>query len=175
MCDPVSATVAVVGTGLRIAGDVAQHKAEEKQSKAVARAARRDEKLQLYDIGQRAQQEARAASVQIDEINRAGRSAQSAATVGANEAGVVGNSVDLLLGDIERDTAVARLDTQDNLMVTIDQLQRMKQGVRADATNRIEGTSGPSTLATGLKIGSSLLGAADFYIRTRPPSGSDDS
>lgn len=79
-------------------------------------------------------------------------------------------SVDLLLGDLDRQGADYKQSLRDQLVISIDQLQRMKEGATAQAQSRINQVPRANPFATGLRIGGAVLGAGSQYLGSRAPS-----
>ena len=139
---------------------VVEHKAAGKQARAVQGIANRNLDLERRDLAIRATEEKRATARSIDEILLdagivTGSVQQSAAT-----GNVRGQSVNEMLKDVQR-SAATEIDTlKDQETLSLDQLQRLRESaeLRRDAT--VVQNPEPSRLATGLRIGASLIGGA---------------
>jgi hypothetical protein len=108
------------------------------------------------------QGELRAAAVeQHIEGNQLALEAGATAKVAAAEAGVAGVSVDLLLGDIERQGGKFQRATEKNLAMEMAQSERVKRGIGVQLKSRLAGIQkfkGPSLFDTGLRIGADVAG-----------------
>lgn len=169
MCEPTA--LAIGSLAIEAGSAVAEAVGQNQAASAQRNAALRDEQLQLRDLGVRQQEEQRASAQQIQEVRRETRQGTGLARVSAASAGVSGPSVDMLLDNVERSGAVAEKTLLDNEVITIDQLQRAKQGVTAEALDRIAGAPKANPLLAGLKIGAAGLNFAT-RLSTRTPKGS---
>lgn len=167
MCEPT--TLAVASFAVSAGSAVASHISQQKASKAAEKSAMQNLRLQHHDLAIRQQEEMQAVSREIQAGRRRGAEARSAAKASAAEAGVGGISVDLLLGGIERDEAEYVQSLEDNAVITLDQLQRMKLGASAGAANRIAANPQPSVFGTGLTIGGAGLDLAT-RLKVRKPA-----
>lgn len=170
MCDPVTATVAGVTAVVEGASAIAEHKAQKKQYKQNEKSAMQSLRIQQNDLSRRQIDETTSAG--MDKVEAGRQAAETAGLVRASaaEAGVAGSSVDLLLQDNQRDLAAYNASVDQNLVVTVDQLERMKTGAAAEAQARINSVAKPSGLLTGLRIGSAVLNAGTQFYRGRKGS-----
>lgn len=174
VCEPISLSTALLigGTALEVGSTVSNHVAQGKAAKANKGAALQEMRLNQYDAGVRQQEELKAATQAKTEGARQGLSARAQLRSSAAEAGVTGNSVDMLEGDMVRDEAAYLRSIEDNTEVTLDQLQRVKMGASANAQNRINQVQKPSLLGTAAQVGSTIYGSYERLRLRRPASGS---
>lgn len=159
MCE-VTTALLIGGTLVKVAGDVTRHIGEKKEAQQNQRNALTALQLSLEDIRARGAEETLAAAESIRDTRRHARAVAATAAASAGEAGVAGISVDLLLGDIERQSGERVGSIEANRDIALRQLEREARGQRAQAISRIQGSPEPSFLTTGLSIGSTLLGTA---------------
>lgn len=144
---------------------VADHKAQEDQAKATRESAQRALQLTRRDLAIRSIQETRAASQSVLQGQRYARQLRGTARASAAAAGVAGRSAEALVADITRGEAEYIQSVRNNLVVTLDQLQRLREGAEAEAQSRINQAQGPSLLNTALRIGGAGLRFGDFIYR----------
>lgn len=172
MCDPITVSTALaIGSFAVSAGSaVLNKKAQDKAASENKTAALEDKRISQYDASIRQQEEMTSGRRAIEAGMRQGREAKAAARASAGEAGVTGMSVDMLLGDIDRDQAAYTQSIEDQTVVTLDQLQRIKQGAGALAQNRINAVQPGSWLSTGVQVAGA---GVDLYstLRLRRPPG----
>jgi len=118
---------------------------------------------QYSDISRRQQQEQEKASQEMRAISSQAEMARSTASVSAIESGVAGISVDSLINDYYRKEAQYIESTQRQLRGTMFQLERSKEGLRANYQGQVlsmlpQPVTQPSLLATGLQLGSNAAG-----------------
>jgi hypothetical protein len=104
------------------------------------------------------------------QADRQARKADALARVSAGEAGVTGASVDALVNDISAEASAFKVAQEQNLDMTITQLQREKVSEQAQARNRINSVPAANPFATGLTIAGMGLDFAAGQISRRPPS-----
>jgi hypothetical protein len=166
MCDPTG--LAIASFALTAGSIYKNHRDQKKAAQDNREAANSDRVLAMYDASLRGQEEIAAATRAIQAGRAQGSAVRAEITASAGEAGVVGQSVDMLLDDVHRDEAAHVQSIEDNTQVTLDQLQRVKAGATALADSRINSMRGPSAFGTGLQI----MGAGlDLYgtLRLRQP------
>lgn len=167
MCDPT--TIAVASFGLNAAGTIASYKAQQGEAAAARASATNSLKLNYQALGARELEEVQAATQEKANISRAAATAQGSAQAGAAASGVSGVSVDLLLGDLEREGGEARDSVQQNLESSIAQLERQKLGARANAQSQINGSPSPSFIPSALRLASAGLETySDLRLRQPP-------
>lgn len=158
MCDPLTG-IAAAGLLLGAGGAVAEHNAQNKQSKAVAASALESLRLQDHELSLREVQEKIAGSQQLEQGNREVQDATGDIQASAASRGVGGLSIDLLLNDVLAQGARFKTSVEANTAASVDQLEREKDFASAEARARIAGAPAASKLATGLKIGAAGLNA----------------
>jgi hypothetical protein len=165
MCVPALPLIAAgVKIATTVAGQISRAKeaaelnAQAAESRANAHVAYL---LELQDEIAR-QGEIRAAAVEAHiEGNQLARESGATAKVAAAEAGVAGVSVDLLLGDIERQGGKYQRAVERNLKMDMAQSERQKRAAGTRLKTRlasIQKFKGPSLLDTGLRIGTDVVG-----------------
>lgn len=164
MCSPLL----VIGAAVQIGGQVANHVAQNKASKANKVAAMADMRLQYADVNARQVEEQKAAAGQIQAGLQQKDSAQGTALAAAAGAGVGGLSVEALINTIEGDAASYKDSVQEQLDLTTAQAEREKRGITAGAANRIASVPKASILGTGLKITGIGVDAYARYKATQP-------
>lgn len=155
MCEPT--TLAVAAFAFSAGSTLLNHRAQGQAAEANKEAAEEAYAVNSRDLGIRQQEEMKAAARQHLQGRRQAREAKSTLDVSAGEAGVSGFSVDALRGEIERDEGAFLHTVDENAVVTIEQLQRMKEGASATAQSRVNAVASPSLLNTGLQIGAAGL------------------
>jgi hypothetical protein len=161
----------VVGGAVVKAGSaVADFIGQSKQSAATRRAALAAERQEIGQVNLRQSQEQQSARLSIMEADRQARAADAAARVSAGEAGVQGASVDAVLGDIARQDAEYRTQTNINLQNTLDQLDQQRKAIQTNAHNIIAQNPAPSGLGLGLNLFGAGLDAAGVLIRRNNPT-----
>mgnify|MGYP000055638396 CR=1 FL=1 len=91
------------------------------------------------------------------------------ATVAGAESGAILNN-NAVIQDIERQGLMANTTVDRNFDNTVQGLREERLGARTRTQSRINSVSKPSSTATGLKIGQSVLGAAQGYSNYSPPT-----
>lgn len=158
MCDPVTA---IAGASLLIgAGSaIVEHKAQNKQAKAVQASALESLKLQDHELSLREVQEKLAGAQQIGQAQGEVQAASGDVSASAASRGISGLSLDLLLGDVQAQGARYTDSVNRNTETSVSSLERGKDEALAEANARIAGAQPASKLATGLKIGAAGLNA----------------
>jgi hypothetical protein len=165
----IGTTVASTAAQARAAKDAAKY--QNRQYSAVADHAQQNYLQQLNTLQNRVQQE-NAASSQIALQNRvAADHAVASTAVAAGEAGIQGNTVNLLFDDFRRTEAENAANIQTNVNWFQRQAQEEALALRAQAQGHISAAMpqpirGPSSLATALQIGTQAFEAYDFGMRT---------
>lgn len=158
--------IAAASAALKVGSELASYAGEKKEDTAKRREAVKAYQLSLSDLLARRGEERQSARQRIREGRRTATGSASLARTAAGESGVTGRSVDLLIGDIERQRGEQAESVRQNLEITERQLGRQARGLAAQRDARIRANQGPSLLATGLKIGGVGLGfAADRYAQ----------
>lgn len=154
----------VIGVGSSIAGHIAQNKqSAANEAAALAKMHETWKDLSLQEV-----QQQDAASLTIMQADRQARQAEGEARVSSGEAGVAGASVDALISGIGADAARADHVTQENLGMTIDQIQREKYAASLDAQNQINQVPRANPFLTALKIGAAGIDFATSRIAQKP-------
>ena len=167
MCEPatiIAGASLAIGVGSQVANAKEQDKAS-KQNKEAALAAMAES---WRDLSLREHQEQDAKALTIAQADRQAREADALARVSAGEAGVSGASVDALLSDISADASRFKTTAEQNLDMTITQLQQEKRGVAAGAGNRIAASPPSNPFATALQIGALGLDFATTLTSRKP-------
>ena len=167
MCEPITIMTAI-GTGLSIAGTVADAIGKGQRSAANEQSAKDAKRLELVALGKREAQEQQAAAQTIMQVDRQARHADAIARVSAGEAGVAGASVDMILGDIERQRLEAETSISRGAAATVDQIELEKRGADARMKNRINEVPGADPLTTGLRITGHLAEFGANYASRLP-------
>lgn len=171
MCDALSLAIASFAT--QAGSAVMQHQANSAQAKIQTRMheinqqnALVDMQRQMADAGTRQLQEYETASAKIEDRRRQALVETSQARAAIGETGASGFTMSALLsqvmGNAGRD--VSRIET--NRDWTIGQLEREKEGIRAQTISRMNSTPRgvkPSGLATALQIGSAGVSSYAGY------------
>lgn len=153
MCDVIS----MIGTALAAVGSVAETSAYNKQADANAKAANANLTNQYNQINKRKIQETNAAATEKEDIARQARKDRATATVAAGESGVSGLSVDALISDVYGQEATAKDRIDQNLDMSIGQLNANQESAKASAQSQINSMPKKSYLGSVLKIGTSGL------------------
>jgi len=158
MCEPT--TLAMISTGMSVMGAQQQHKAQEAQYQANLDAslqAQADEQrqinLQQSQEQEKAAQEKIANNLQVK---------QTASRVQATDTGAIINN-NVVMQDIMRQGLEANTGISQNLERSGAQANEEVRGASSRAQSRINSVSRPSKAATGLAIGSALVGGAQDY------------
>ncbi len=156
MCDPLTMAVASVGSALAgVAGEFQAANTQDGLYKANGESANNSAREQYASTQLRMSQEMDAAAT---EKHTAGLDAQQAiatAETSAGEAGVSGLSVDRLLRDFHGREARYSSSVDENLDMSLSQLEQSMKGTRSTAQNQINSVrrgSGPSFFDAGLRI-----------------------
>lgn len=171
MCDPTA--IALGSFALNVGGDVLNHNAQNKAATANAQQARAAETRQINDVNVRELQEKQAASQQLEAAARQTTTALSSARLSAGEAGVTGVSVDSLLNTIGAEGSTAAQNVKLNQDNTIQQLERQKLGISAEADSRVASMPKSNPFALALRIAGSGIGLATQLQGRQPPSAGD--
>ena len=134
-------------------------KVKEQVNRQNALQAQKDEQRQLNI--QAAQEDTAAAEKKL-QTDLDTREMAARATVAGGESGAILNN-NAVIQDIERQGLIANTVVDRNLGNTMQDLQEQRLGSRSRTQSRINSVSKPSSTATGLKIGQSVLGAAQDY------------
>jgi hypothetical protein len=155
MCDATTIAAASLVSG--VVSSVAQYKAGRDEADQNAKNVGLGLKQTYQDLGARELEEAQAATQEKQVIARQSAVARGAATAGAASAGVSGVSVDLLVGDLNREAANASDAVSQNLESTTAQLQRQKEGALVGAKSQLNAVPYPGVLPLTLNVGSQAL------------------
>lgn len=165
-------TLALMGFALNVGGSIFNHNAQAKAARINAMEARSAESRQINDVNLRAIQEHEAAAQQMDMAQRQTTTALSSARLSAGEAGVTGASVDALLNTVGADGARAAQDISLNETNTLQQLDRQKAGISAEADSRVNSVQPNNPLALALKIAGAGIGlGTQLQSRQAPSAG----
>jgi len=154
--DPITA-FSIGSTILSIGSSLFGNSAEKKRAQANAANA-----LQAYGFNSRA---LGAQGVQAEEaaaqdrllLGREGAAAESTAAASAAEGGVSGSSVTALLAQYAAETSFAQGAVDKSLENTMEEIKRRKASAFLEYQGRLASVPKPSSFATGLEIGGSLL------------------
>tara|TARA_X000001036_G_scaffold318279_1_gene296693 strand:+ start:783 stop:1343 length:561 start_codon:yes stop_codon:yes gene_type:complete len=113
--------------------------------------------LQQAQLDEKAAQEKIAQNLQTQQI-------ASTATTAAGESGGFLNN-DAVVQDIVRQGVEANTMTTQNLERNVAQIGEQRLGAISTAQSRVNAVAKPSRMATGLQIGTSVLGAASDYSK----------
>lgn len=160
--------LAAAQAAVSIGSAIMDHKAQDKAHDANRTAAQRALRLKRQDISIRGIEERDAAGDRIQEAYRQAAERSSMARVSAIEAGVGGQSAEDVLGDITGDASRYATSVRRNLVVTLDQLQRIREGAAAEAESRINSVPRASLAATALRVFGGVTDAATFYRGGKP-------
>lgn len=163
-------TLALMGFALNVGGKIFGHNAQNRAAEVNHREARAAETRQINDVNLRAIQEHEAAAQQIDVAARQTTTALASARLSAGEAGVTGASVDALLNTVSADGARAASDVKLNEQNTMQQLERQKAGISAEADSRVNGVPKSSPLALALGIAGAGIGLGTQFLSRETPS-----
>lgn len=168
MCDPVSATIAAVGTALKIGGTVAEASAQNQASNANRESATAALRLKDNELSLRELQEKIAGGQKLEQATRDTTAAAGDTTATAAANGVGGVTVDLLLKDIQAQGSRYADSVNDNTDATVSQLELEKRGAQAEAQSRINSVPRANPFMTALKIGAAGLDLAGQYQASKP-------
>jgi len=156
-------TFASVATGaMGIASATQAHKAQEAQAAANNQNALRAQIDNDRQLNLQESQEDTAAAEKKLQTDLDTRVMQSRAAVAGGESGAILNN-SAVIQDIERQGLMANTTIDRNFENTVQGLREERLGTRSRTQSRINSVSKPSSTATGLKIGQSVLGAAQGY------------
>lgn len=173
MCEPISITAIALSSFAAVSSFTGQRQqaAQIESDNAAFEEVNRSEAisdalLSFRDINIRELEESIAASETTFDSSLEAQAAASTAAVAAGEAGVSGNSVDALLADFKAQQARRKDRINQNLGLNLAQLERQKQGIRANARSRINSfrqvrVNKPSVLAPLTQIGASVITGLD--------------
>ena len=177
MCPPV--VVAVAGLAISAASAAmsyvqgqnaakAQSQAYQQQYQQNTQSAQKAAVQQYAAVDQRMLQEQAAADVEKDQSALEARKAAATTRVAAGEAGISGLSVDALLSDIYGQSAKYNDQVDQNTEWTAQQLQREKEGVKAQTVDRINSVQKPTIqrpnfIDLGLRIGGAAVNSYSSY------------
>jgi len=168
MCEPAT-IIGGIALASQIAGAIGEHKAQNKAAEENKVEALKSLRLTERDISARQSEEQKSFAGAINESEGQLQEATGQARTSASEAGVSGMSVDLLLGDLDRQGADYKQSLRDQMVISIDQLQRMKSGATAQAQSRINQVPRANPFATGLRIGGAVTSFAGQQLNSRAP------
>lgn len=157
----LAATQLAVGVGSAILS----HKEQADAAETARREAQRALRLAYRDLSIRAMEETTAARQSLLMARRQAGQLRGTARASAAEAGVAGRSADAILADISRGEGEYTQSVQNNLVITLDQIQRLREAAESEAQTRISQYPRPSLLGTALRIGEAGLSFADFMYR----------
>lgn len=167
MCEPTA--LAIGSFALDAGGKIAGASAQNKAAAANKQNALLNLRLQNADLSEQVNQETAAARAQTQSIAQAGQAAISTATTSAAESGVAGQSVDALVQEVLRQQGVATDATAQNLENTLDQAQRERQGLAAQAAGQIASIPKANPLATALGVAGAGIGFFNTLRLQRGP------
>jgi hypothetical protein len=153
MCNPV--LLAVASTGMQVMGATQEHQAQKAKYKAnvkASHAAQIDEQRQLNIQKAQTQESAAQEKIATDLKTR-----EMASRVVATDTGAVQNN-NPILQDIMRQGLESNTMVTQNLERADQQSLEDFRGAKSKTQSRINSVSQPSSTATGLKIGSAIVG-----------------
>lgn len=163
MCDPVSLSVATfaIGATQAVTSFVGQnHMSDQNAANVIS-----STNTQYAYMQNRMEQERRAGVQQITENRIQALRAGSTAETAAGEAGVVGLSVDHLLGDIMGRQGRFTDSVNQNFEMQRDSLLGQEENVRAQGQSRINAVPRGDPMQLALGVAGSAVGAASGYFR----------
>jgi len=149
MCDPISLGIGLAGAGLSA---LSAHK-RSKQNEAEARKAF---VKQHQALTARKAEETIAGEQRIEQTGREIEQVKSRALTQAAEGQVSGISVDLLMGEFEREKGETFAAMEENIRLVRKQIGREIGGAEARRESRIAAVPGPNYLALGINIASQV-------------------
>lgn len=171
MCNPMA--LAVASFAMSAGSAVMQHQSASAQAKLQTQAYEENRKQafldmqqQLADANTRQLQEQQSAAQTIDERRRKALVEASTAKAAAADRGVSGFTVGALISQVMGDAGRDITNIETNREWAMGQIEREKSGIRASTISRINSMApgvGPSSLATGLQIGSAALNSYSAY------------
>lgn len=153
MCDPV--TLAATAAAMQIVGAQQGHQAQKAKyhaNKQSALQAQADEQRQINLQQAQEQEKGAQQQIQTDLETR-----QAASRVQATDTGASLNN-NAVIQDIMRQGLVSNTGVSQNLERSEAQLNEERLGAKSRAQSRINSVSLPSSTATGLQIGSAIVG-----------------
>lgn len=171
MCEPVS-IISGVSAGLGIASSVSAYSQGKKNAKAQRAAAIAEYEANMRGLNDRGLQELEASAQARLQQQREYRAARAQAIVAAEDAGIMGNTVEGLLNDLaiqqaDRDNAV---DT--NIDWTLQQLRNEQLGAANTMQGRYNSARSPSFGSLLISVGGQALnGYMTYKNRTDPNWG----
>lgn len=166
MCDATAIALSslVIKAGSEVAGAIGQKKKAEQNEQESNQAFLRS----VADLTARVTEERQAADERIREGQQQAAAAAATARVSAGESGVTGVSVDLLLGDIERQRGEQATSVRSNLAAFERQAKREERGLEATRVSRIRSVPKPNPFLTALRIGGAGLSFATQQLAPKP-------
>lgn len=152
----------VASGAMGIASASQAHQAQKAQQATNQQNALQAQKDELRQLNIQEAQEDTAAAEQKLKTDLKTREAASRATVAGAESGAVLNN-NPIIQDIVRQGLVSNTSVDRNFENTVQGLREERLGSRSRTQSRINSVSKPSSTATGLKIGQSVLGATQDY------------
>lgn len=154
---------AAIGSGvLGVAGAAQAHKAQEAQFEANRQNAIQAQTDELRQINlQEAQENTKAAEEKIANDLAVRQQVARAKAAEADSGAILNNNA--VIQDMERQGLVANTSINRNLEGITANLAEQRLGSKTRTQSRINSVSRPSKTATGIKIGQSVLGAAQGY------------
>jgi len=165
--------LAGVKAALTIGGAVADHAAKDREARAAEAATRQALRLQRRDLSIRGIEEEQAANQGRALAERQAVGVSGVVGASAASAGVRGASVDAMQGEIQGDLSRAFDSIDFNRVASLDQLDRVRAGVEANAQSQLNSIERPSLMQTMLRAGAGALDAYSVYQRFSSPVGSD--
>ena len=154
---------AAIGSGVMgVAGAAQQHKMQQAQFEANQQNALQAQMDEQRQINLKQAQEDTSAAEQKIANDLAVREQVARATTAESETGVMLNN-NAVVQDMQRQGLVANTTIDRNLEGTVANLEEQRLGSKTRTQSRINSVSRPSKTATGIKIGQSVLGAAQGY------------
>jgi hypothetical protein len=162
-----SLAATAASAGLSFAGQKQAADAQEYQYKEGQRLANENLMLQYQQMAVRQREEQIAKSQQVQQITAEARNAFSTIATEAGEAGIQGNTVNILMGEFERQQGEALANLNLNYDFRNRQLQLEQLGMRGQAEAamiRAYPTQGqPSIFSPLLQVGAGALNTVNMY------------
>ena len=173
MCDPVSLGMLALSTAS--AGAAHQQASGAAKVQSALHKINQENSIRAmgeeqYDLGRRESQEHEAMAQDVMEINRKALIKSASTMAMMADSGVTGISMANIMRDVHTQSGAATSARKTNMQWTSENMAAQRVGTRNTAIQRMGQTSkgtGPSMLATGLKIGEGALGAYNQYQTTQ--------
>lgn len=163
----LSLATTAASAGLSFAGQAQQASAQRYQYQEAQRLANENLQLQYQQMAVRQREEQIAKSQQVQQIRAEAEQAFSTITTESGEAGIQGNTVNILMGEFERQQGEALGNLNLNYDFRQRQLQLEQLGFRGRAESAMiqayPTQTAPSILSPMLQIGGGFLNTVNMY------------